>query len=215
MIDWEQIQDRILSLVSIEDIITRYTSNKIVRNRTMCINSECSGVQERTMSLQKGYAYCFRCGKNYNQIQVVMELQKCDFITSCKTIISDFNLPIETDKPLTAIEKKQWLKKQRELNKEKLKAKALKEFEHKTAKEIIAKLRKCEKWEREISKLPLTRQVDAMSNIVTVDSEIERLDWIYNVICGFSRDDYSKYEYLYPNDRKELLREIYKGEINI
>ena len=84
MIDWIEIQDRILNLVSIKDIITKYTCNKIIRNRTNCINSNCSGVQKRTMSLQKGYAYCFRCNRNFNQIQFVTELRKCDFKTACK-----------------------------------------------------------------------------------------------------------------------------------
>lgn len=215
MIDWEQIQDRILSLISIEDIINKYTSNKIVRNRTACINSECSGVQERTMSLQNGYAYCFRCGKNYNQIQAVMELQKCDYLTACKTIIQDFGLPIEIDKPLSASEKKAYAKRKADIEKQKLSKKALDEFERETADKIIDKLRKCEDWKYKVDKLPLARKIEAVDKIVKVDFEIERLEWLYDVACGLPRNDDCEYEYTLPNNRIELLRAIYKGEIVI
>ena len=215
MIDWIEIQDRILSLVSIEDIITKYTSNKIARNRTACINSECSGVQERTMSLQKGYAYCFRCGKNYNQIQAVMELQKCEFVTACKMIISDFGLPIEIDKPLSASEKKAYAKRKADIEKQKLSKKALDEFERETADKIIDKLRKCEDWKYKVDKLPLARKIEAVDKIVKVDFEIERLEWLYGVVCGLSHNDDCEYEYTLPNNRIELLRAIYKGEIVI
>ena len=138
MIDWIEIQDRILNLVSIEDIINKYTCNKIVRNRTNCINSNCSGVQERTMSLQKGFAYCFRCGKNYNQIQAVMELQKCDYITACKMIIADFGLPIEIDKPLTANAKLEYVKRKEKEKQDKLReSKAQKELIYINNKELL------------------------------------------------------------------------------
>lgn len=213
MIDWEVIQDKILSMVSIEDIINKYTCNKIVRNRTECFC--CSGNQHNTLSLQKGYAYCFRCGRNFNQIQAVMKLQKCNYGTACKMIIADFGLPIEVDRPLTSSEKKEWAKRQREKEREQLKAKNLKDFERKTANKIIAKLRKCESCKNEVDKLPLARKVEAMDNIVQVDFEIERLDWLYNTVCGLMRNYNCEYEYIYPTDRKELLRAIYRGEINI
>ena len=215
MIDWIEIQDRILSLVSIEDIINKYTCNKIVRNRTNCINSNCSGVQERTMSLQKGYAYCFRCGKNYNQIQAVMELQKCEFVTACKMIINDFNLPIEIDKPLTREQKKEWVRKQKALEKQKLKTKAMNDFAKDVSNKIIDKLRKCEDWQFEKSKLPLASKVQIVDNIVKVDFEIVRLDWLYDKINNLNRNEDCEYEYTYPSDRIELLREIYKGVIEI
>lgn len=215
MIDWIEIQDRILNLVSIKDIITKYTSNKIVRNRTACINSECSGVQERTISLQKGYAYCFRCGKNYNQIQAVMELQKCDFKTACKMIINDFNLPIEIDKPLTKEQKKEWVRKQKEIEKQKLKTKAMNDFAKYVSDKILYKLRKCEDWQFEKSKLPLAIKEQIVDNIVKVDFEIVRLDWLYDKINNLNRNEDCEYEYTYPSDRIELLREIYKGVIEI
>lgn len=215
MIDWIKIQDRILSLANIEDIINKYTCNKIARNRTACINSECSGVQERTMSLQKGFAYCFRCGKNYNQIQAVMELQKCDFKTACKMIINDFNLPIEIDKPLTKEQKKEWVRKQKEIEKQKLKTKAMNDFAKDVSKKIIDKLRKCEDWQREKRKLPLASKIQIVGNIVKVDFEIERLDWLYDKINNLNRNEDCEYEYTYPSDRIELLREIYKGVIEI
>lgn len=215
MIDWIEIQDRILSLVSIEDIITRYTSNKIVRNRTACINSECSGVQERTMSLQKGFAYCFRCRRNFNQIQAVMELQKCDFKTACKMIINDFNLPIEINKPLTREQKKEWVRKQKEIEKQKLKTKAMNDYAKCVSDKIIDKLRKCEDWQYEKSKLPLASKVQIGGKIVKVDFEIERLEWLYDKINNLNRNIDCEYEYTYPSDRIELLRKLYTGEILI
>lgn len=213
MKDWEVIQDKILSMVSIEDIINKYTCNKIVRNRTdsFC----CSGKQHNTLSLQKGYAYCFRCGRNFNQIQAVMELQKCEFVTACKMIIADFGLPIEVDRPLTASEKKEYTKRKAEIEKQKLSKKALDDFERETCNKIIDKLRKCESWKYEVDKLPLARKIEAVDKIVKVDFEIERLEWLYDVACGLPRNDDCEYEYTLPNNRVELLREIYKGEIVI
>lgn len=215
MIDWIEIQDRILNLVSIKDIITKYTSNKIVRNRTNCINSNCSGVQERTISLQKGFAYCFRCNRNFNQIQFVMELQKCDFKTACKMIINDFNLPIEIDKPLTKEQKKEWVRKQKALEKQKLKTKAMNDFAKDVSDKILDKLRKCEDWQFKMSKLPLAIKELIVDNIVKVDFEIVRLDWLYDKINNLNRNEDCEYEYTYPSDRIELLREIYKGVIEI
>lgn len=213
MIDWIEIQDRILNLVSIKDIINKYTSNKIVRNRTKCIC--CSGEQANTLSLEKGFAYCFRCNRNFNQIQFVMELQKCDFKTACKMIINDFNLPIEIDKPLTKEQKKEWVRKQKALEKQKLKTKAMNDFAKDVSNKIIDKLRKCEDWQREKRKLPLASKVQIVDNIVKVDFEIERLDWLYYKINNLNRNEDCEYEYTYPSDRIELLREIYKGVIEI
>lgn len=213
MVDWIKIQDRILSLVSIEDIITRYTSNKIVRNRTKSIC--CSGKQHNTMSLQKGYAYCFRCNRNFNQIQFVMELRKCDFKTACKMIINDFNLPIEIDKPLTREQKKEWIRKQKALEKQKLKTKAMNDFAKYVSDKIIDKLRKCEDWQYEKSKLPLAIKEQIVSNIVKVDFEIVRLEWLYEKINNLNRNEDCEYEYTYPSDRIELLRKLYTGEILI
>lgn len=215
MIDWKQIQDRILSLVSIEDIINKYTCNKIVRNRTMCINSECCGVQENTLSLQKGYAYCFRCGKNYNQIQAVMELQRCNYGTACKMIIADFKLPIAVDKCLSANEERAYSERKIELEKQKLREKALNNFERETCNKIIEKLRKCVSWKDKVDGLSSARKVELVDNIVTVDFEIERLEWLYGVACGLSHNEDCEYEYTLPNDRVTLLREIYKGAIKI
>ena len=213
MIDWIEIQDRILDLVSIKDIITKYTSNKIVRNRTNSIC--CSGNQANTLSLENGYAYCFRCNRNFNQIQFVMELQKCDFKTACKMIINDFNLPIEIDKPLTREQKKEWVRKQKALEKQKLKTKAMNDFEKDISDKILDKLRKCEDWQREKSKLPLASKLQIVDNIVKVDFEIVRLDWLYDKINNLNRNEDCAYEYTYPSDRIELLREIYKGVIEI
>ena len=214
MIDWEQIQDRILSLISIEDIINKYTCNKIVRNRTNCINSECSGVQERTMSLQKGYAYCFRCGKNYNQIQAVMEIRNCDYITACKTIINDFGLLVSLNNEPTEKEKREWTNKKKEIEKKKQKEKAMADFAKATNDKIILKLRKCESWKLNNDKIEYANNQKIMSKILLVDNEIARLNWLYCKINDLDCKNYV-YELVYPTNKKELLRNIYKGEILI
>ena len=144
-----------------------------------------------------------------------MELRKCDYKTACKMIINDFNLPIEIDKPLTKEQKKEWVRKQKEIEKQKLKTKAMNDFAKYVSDKILDKLRKCEDWQFEKSKLPLASKVQIVDNIVKVDFEIVRLDWLYDKINNLNRNEDCEYEYTYPSDRIELLREIYKGVIEI
>ena len=213
MANWGLIKERILELVSIEDIISKYTGNKILRNRTdsFC----CAGEQHYTMSLQKGFAYCFRCRQSFNQIQIVMKTENISFTEACRLIINDFKLPIEIDKPLSRARIDEYNKLNNLRNDRLKKQRKMNEFSNLISNYILGKIRQLENWLCSENKLPQESKQKYVWSTIKVNREIERLEWIYAVINKLNIYDKSFYEYVYPADREELLKEIYIGDIEI
>ena len=40
------------------------------------------------------------------------------------------------------------------------------------------------------------------------------LNWLYDAVCGFDHPE-CEYDYIYPADKKEILKMIRKGEIEV
>ena len=213
MTDWNLIINRIKELVSLEDIVSRYTNNKILRDRTdsFC----CSGEQHYTMSLKKGFAYCFRCRQHYDQIQAVMKIKDISFTDACRLIINDFRLPIEIDKPLSQSKIYEYERLNNIRNDKIKKERKMNEFAKLISNYILGKIRQYENWLYLEDKLSPESKLKYVWSIIKVNREIERLDWIYAVINKLTINDKLSYNYIYPTDREELLKEIYIGDVEI
>lgn len=210
----KEIED-IKNRVSIQDVMIKYGLYPVGgKTKYRCpFHGE---DKNPSASITRGRFHCFTCGKSWDVISFVQEMEQQKSIgKAIRMVDSMFNLGLY--KPLTEEELKKKREREKQLKREKQKKENLERFEKKVLSEIAAKMRSLEKvcYRYKINKQTYENYPHCDRNpFFKSFLELKRLEWLYDVICGFTHEDL-EYDYTYGTDKVKLLRKIYKGEIKI
>lgn len=160
--------------------------------------------------------HCFSCNVTVSIFDVVSKIKNCDFKTAIKVIDSDFGLGLVGQ--LTHKEKLEIARQQKERERLKAEKEELERFEKYTLIKIMNVLelwRKCEKITH-ITRGEYRRCQWKHSDLYFYSLEKQRwLNWLYETICGFKDKKECEFDYIYGNDKVDILNKIKSGEIKI
>lgn len=186
--------------VSIIDILSKY-SIKVVNGFICCpIHNEetpsCK-IYEKTNTF-----HCFGCGASGDVVNFVALVEKTDNNTAAKIIDEWFGLDLS--KPLTKQERIEFIKQEKERNKQAQQRIKDEKLKKDILRKIIKKMRACEKWL--INKNILT------TNMCIVLKELKRLNFIYDSVADLTTEDG---EYEYTIGSKNVFNLIKQNKIKI
>lgn len=198
--------------VSMSDLLEKYEIYK-QRNNYICPfhndKNPSAGVDKN------GWFHCFACGVNYNVINFVKNYEKCDIKTAIAKINNMFGLGLNYN--LTKQQKQELHIAKVKREKEKARNEKLKRFEKETCDKIIKELRLLEQVETDIHPTRGEIRTDTWKYCDLFFYSLKRqewLNWLYDAVCGFDHPE-SEFDYTIGTDKVRLLREIYKGELEI
>lgn len=161
------------------------------------------------------YFYCFSCKVRKDVIDFVCDQEHCDRRSAMKILDSKFRLGLV--KPLS--DREQWLvdAQMKLRNNHKLMEKWLREDEIRILSQITdgirqmeCRLEKCHPTRRAYR----TGEWELADDYFVALKEKERLEWLYDTICDFRKEE-CQYDHIYKPERKWLLNKIKKGKIKI
>lgn len=159
--------------------------------------------------------HCFVCNKSWDIFNIVEHFEKFGRKDSLRFIDTKFGLGLYGQ--LTHKEKLELARMQKEREREKAEKLALERYEKWVCCEIIRNLRI---WEQIEIDTHLTRGEYRSGNWELANlyfealKEQERLNWLYNVICGLQQPE-CIYDHIYGFDKHELLKKLKRGDIQI
>lgn len=159
--------------------------------------------------------HCFSCNYTGNIFDVVQHFEKCDLKTAMRILDNKFNLGLY--RQLTYKEKLELAKQMKERERERKEKLWWEQYEKVVLADIVKNLRM---WEDIQRVTHITRGEYRRGEWEFADLFFESLkkqdwlNWLYNAICGFDHPE-CEYDFIYPNDKKELLEKIKNGEIII
>lgn len=159
--------------------------------------------------------HCFACGYTGNIFDIVMHFEQCDIKTAMKILDDKFNLGLY--RQLTHKEKLELARQIKERERERKEKLWWEQFEKVVLADIIKDLRM---WEEIQRATHITRGEYRRGEWQFADLFFESLkqqdwlNWLYDVICGFDHHE-CEFDYIYPANKKELLKMIKNGEIII
>ena len=159
---------------------------------------------------------CFACGFIGDIFDVVMLMDKCNLKTATKIIDERFRLGLLHE--LSHKEKLELARQRKERERAKAEKLWWEQYEKSVLNEIVANLRTLETCEYEF-RIKKGQYRGEWSNTYGdvyfyVIKQIDWLNWLYNAICGFDHPE-CECDYIYPADKKEILKMIREGEIEI
>lgn len=160
--------------------------------------------------------HCFVCNQSWDILDIVQQIEKCDWKTSTKIIDGQFGLGLLGH--LTHKEKLEISRKNKLREQEKLKKKQQDQLENNIRKKIVTKIRE---WQKIEQLTHLTKKEYRNNNWQFSDlyfqsiKEQERLDWLWHKIANRFLWSESEYDYIYGTDKKQVIEKIQNGEIRI
>ena len=206
----EEIKEKI----SITDILEKYGIYP-AKNKTSyvcCFHKD----SRPSASTSRGIFFCFTCGKGWDTIDFVCEMEKCDRKKAIKIIDEKFGLGLF--KPLSKAEKEQLEISKRKREQDQLHKQWWLNFEKETLNCIANKMRIYEKL-KEISKITKNAyngkgDWKLSSCFSLAIKELERLDWLFDILTETNHEQ-CEYDLLYGTNKNDILKKIWKLEIII
>ena len=157
--------------------------------------------------------HCFAENKTWDIFDFVQDIEHCDLKKATQILDTKFKLGLLRE--LTHKEKLE-LARQRKIR-EQQKAEKLwwEKYEKSVLNEIIRQLRV---WEEIQMATHITRgeykrgEWEFCDLFFTALKRQDWLNWLYDAICGFDHPE-CEYDYIYPADKKEILKMIKEGEM--
>ena len=160
--------------------------------------------------------HCFSCNVTVSIFDVVSKIKNCDFKTAIKVIDADFGLGMVGQ--LTHKEKLEIARQQKERERLKAEKEEFARFEKNVLLKIIQELRfwqECEKLTH-ITRGEYRRNEWKYDEMYFTSLEKQRwLNWLYETLCGFKDKKECEFDYIYGNDKVDILKKIKSGEIEI
>ena len=158
--------------------------------------------------------HCFSCNYTGNIFDVVQHFEKCDLKTAMRILDDKFNLGLY--RKLSYKEKLELAKQMKERERERQEKLWWEQFEKVVLADIIKNLRMYESCERKF-RIKKGQYRGEWSNVYGdvyfyVLKQLRWLDWLYSAISGTLHEE-CEYDYIYPADKKEILKMIMEGEI--
>lgn len=215
MISIEIIKEK----VKIEEVLDRYWSAPNREGRYKCVFHN---GKDYNMLVKNDFAYCFVCNESADCIKLTSIIFNISIGEAIKKIDEDFRLGL--GKPLTAEEKKRYAEKQRAMEVAKQRQAHLEKFECECIDKIVEKLRIADKYllEKQFNGEVGTAEIHEYANskdFILYEKAKERvrwLEWLWDLIAGdncyLDQEDFCAN---YGTDKVEILRRVYKGEIEI
>ena len=159
--------------------------------------------------------HCFSCGWTGNIFDVVQYFEKCDIKKAMKILDDKFGLGLY--RQLTHKEKLELARRIKEEEKKRQEKLWWQEYEKVVLADVVKELRF---WEKVQKLTHITRGEYRRGEWQFADLFFESLkkqdwlNWLYDVVCGFDHPE-CEYDYIYPDDKKEILKMIREGEIEV
>ena len=159
--------------------------------------------------------HCFACGYTGNIFDVVMHFEKCDIKTAMRILDDRFGLGLYRE--LSHKEKLELARQMKEREGERQEKLWWQEYEKVVLADVVKELRF---WEQVQKLTHITRGEYRRGEWQFADLFFESLkrqgwlNWLYDAICGFDHPE-CEYDYIYPADKKEILKMIREGEIEV
>ena len=150
--------------------------------------------------------HCFPCDLTLDIIDFVQKKEGCGVKTAITILDKKFKLGLY--RQLSQKEKLELARLQKQREKEKQEKLFWQNFENVAIEKIFEKLKDWQLIRKEISK-ELWNFEDLF---YYANKEQAKLCWLYNILCGFETK-LCEYDFIYGNDKKEILEKIYMGEI--
>jgi hypothetical protein len=210
MIDYEVIFEK----VSMEELLEKYGIYK-QRKNYVCPFHKDKNPSANILRTDKDWFHCFACGSHFNVIDFVANYEKCDRKTAIAKLDLMFGLGLGNE--LTPKQKRELELARVKREKEKSRKEKQVQFENETCNKIIEELRL---WES-IEKICHPTKGEIRNDTWKTDDMFfmslkrqEWLNWLYDAVCGFDHQE-CEFDYTIGTDKVELLRKIYKGEVEI
>lgn len=206
------IIEEIKEKISITDILEKYGiyPSKGKTSYVCCFHKD----SRPSASTSRGIFYCFTCGRGWDTIDFVVELEKCTKKKAIQIIDEKFGLGLL--KPLSKAEKKELEIKKQKREKEKLQKEWWSNFEKQVLNTISKKLRIYEK-QKEFSRIT-KNAYNGKADWVMGDcffqalKELEWLEWLFDILTDTPHVE-NEYDYIYGTDKNNILKKIWKMEI--
>jgi hypothetical protein len=158
---------------------------------------------------------CFACNYTGNIFDVVQHFEKCDLKTAMRILDDKFNLGLYRE--LSHKEKLELARQMKERERERQEKLWWEECEKVVLADVVKELRF---WEQVQKMTHITRGEYRGGEWQFADLFFESLkrqdwlNWLYDAVCGFDHPE-CEYDYIYPADKKEILKMIREGEIEV
>lgn len=213
MSDFSLIEE-IKEKISITDILEKYGIYP-AKNKTSyvcCFHKD----SRPSASTSRGIFFCFTCGKGWDTIDFVCEIEKCDRKKAIKIIDEKFGLGLF--KPLSKAEKEELEKSKRKREQEQLRKQWWLDFEKQIINEISTQMRIYEKL-KQISSVTKNAyngkgEWKMRDSFFLALKKLEWLDWLFDVITEQPHQE-CEYDFIYGTSKKELIKGIWKMKIII
>lgn len=211
------ILDEIKSRVAMRDVLDYYGVHPVRGTNIYCCPFHQDKKPSANIIKNCEKFHCFSCQWTGDIFDVVQYFEKCDQKQAMRILDDRYNLGLY--KQLTHKEKLEIARKQRERERAKAEKLAWEKFEKDTRHEI---LRQIEYWEAVQKQNHLTRgeykhgtwSQERSSLFFTALKKQHWLNWLYDTICELQHPEY-EFDYIYENNKKQLLEKIKKGEIKL
>lgn len=162
------------------------------------------------------YFKCYTENKCWGIFDFVQEYEQCDLKTAMKIIDEKFNLGLLRE--LSHREKLELARQRKERERKKAEELEWQRFEEQTLRNIIWWTRFYEGCESSFA-IKKGQYRGAWSNeygnvYFYVLKQLRWLEWLYSAICGTLHEE-CEYDYIYPADKKEILKMIKEGKIEV
>lgn len=209
----KEIKDR----VSMKDVLDYYgIMPRRGRNNYTCLFHSPDQKPSAGITKSGKSFHCFACGVSASIFDVVCQIEQCSFKQAIKIIDANFQLGLV--KQLSHKEKLELARIQKERERRKAEKRAMENYEKRVLNEICNELRswgKCEQLSH-LTRGEYRRGEWKFADLYFYSLEQQRwLNWLYETICGFTDKQGCEFDYIYGNDKKEILGKIKKGEILI
>ena len=208
----EDIRDR----VSMRDLLSYYgIEPKRSNNNYLCIFHNDTRPSAGITKDGKLF-HCFSCNATASIFDVVSKIKGCDFKTAIKVIDNDFGLGLV--KQLSHKEKLELARQQKEKERLKAEKEELERFKKVLLEKILDEI---QMWEHCQKITHLTRgeyRKGEWKNSDLYFYSLKRqvwLNWLFDTLCGFREKDICEFDFMYGNNKDDILKRIKNGEINI
>lgn len=211
--------EKIIERVSIEEILGRYWCEPDRTGRYKCCFHN---GKDNNMLVKNNFAYCFVCNQSGNAVNAVSSIFNLSVKQAIAKIDEDFGLGL--GKPLTAQEKRKYAEQKKAREVAKKKQENLEQFCGECLKAILEKLRIADNYllQKQFNGIVNSAEMYQYSDtldFVMCEKAKERkrwLEWLWSLFTGDTHylveEDFCA---IYGTGKVEILRKVYKGEIEI
>jgi hypothetical protein len=199
--------------VSMEELLEKYGIYKQRKNYICPFHND----KNPSAGIDKnGWFHCFSCGINYNVIDFVVNYEKCDRKTAIAKLDLMFGLGLGNE--LTAKQKRELRIAKEKREKEKAQKESEQKFERSVCNKIIEQLRFWEDVQKTCHPTRGEIRTDTWELADMFFMSLKKqvwLNWLYDKVCGFDSPE-CEYDYIYyAIDKKDMVRKILNGDIEI